>query len=297
MFAKAATTTAFLNEGKANWRSKPATDKQIASLQRRIGCAIQIRSLPPCGRAAGPRRDGVPAPPPHRDGVPPRRPSRHRFKDKTLLRLALVHASAAPVGNNTGLAWLGDAALNLLAAEQLLTAPGGLAAMGELTQRRQLLVSRVNCEARAQQMGLGAYIILGKSILALGPSASVLAEGFEAVLGAVYIDGGMRAVRKIATASMDPPAPKPAAKRTKPAAKAEPASGAAPKQEAAASGSKAPAAKPAAARKAAAKSKPPAAKAKAKAKPASPATPKPRKRQAATPATAPPAAPVPQLSV
>lgn len=125
----------------------------------------------------------------------------HRFLDPRHLERALTHASYAnehpPLPDNEGLALLGDAALGLVVAEHLYgldaTAP-----VGALTQRRAELVSGANLARWAADLDLGALVQLGRGEAQTGGRAreSVLATALEAVLGAIYVEGGVAAVRE-----------------------------------------------------------------------------------------------------
>jgi ribonuclease-3 len=121
---------------------------------------------------------------------------RHIFTDISLLKLALTHRSAGTPNSDT-LAWVGDAALHIVVTEQLAAVYGCLAP-GEMTVLRSSLESREKFRECALEIGLDKLMVIGKSILVSNAKAtdSMLAESFEAVLGAVYIDGGIEAVRK-----------------------------------------------------------------------------------------------------
>jgi ribonuclease-3 len=127
----------------------------------------------------------------------------HVFRDGDLLTVALTHASYAnehpPAGgSNESLALLGDAALALVVAERLLEElPGG--PVGLLTSRRAELVSGANLARWAAGLGLGGLLRLGRGEEQTGGRAreSVLATALEAVLGVVYLDGGVPAVRRV----------------------------------------------------------------------------------------------------
>jgi ribonuclease-3 len=92
---------------------------------------------------------------------------------------------------------VGDAALHIVVTEQLAAVYGCLAP-GEMTVLRSSLESREKFRECALEIGLDKLMVIGKSILVSNAKAtdSMLAESFEAVLGAVYIDGGIEAVRK-----------------------------------------------------------------------------------------------------
>ena len=126
----------------------------------------------------------------------------HAFADSRLLERALTHSSYAnehpPASDNEGLALLGDAALALVVAEHLLEVMPG-APVGVLTPGRAALVSGANLARWAGELGLGELVRLGRGEEQTGGRAreSVLATALEAVLGAVYLEGGVAAVRRI----------------------------------------------------------------------------------------------------
>jgi len=117
-----------------------------------------------------------------------------------LLR-ALTHASYAnehpPQPDNEPLALVGDAALGLVVAEHVLAADPA-AAVGVLTPRRAELVSGANLARWATELGLGPLLRLGRGEDQTGGRAreSILATALEAVLGAIYLESGMLAVRQ-----------------------------------------------------------------------------------------------------
>jgi ribonuclease-3 len=125
----------------------------------------------------------------------------HEFRDAALLDEALTHRSWAnehpPAPHNERLAFLGDAALGLAVAERLWRAAPA-EPVGMLTPRRAELVSQASLARWAEQIGLGAHLRLGRGEAAMGGAAkpSVLATALEAVLGVVYLEGGLEAVRR-----------------------------------------------------------------------------------------------------
>ncbi len=114
---------------------------------------------------------------------------------------ALTHASYAnehpPQPDNEPLALVGDAALGLVVAEHVLAADPA-AAVGVLTPRRAELVSGANLARWATELGLGPLLRLGRGEDQTGGRAreSILATALEAVLGAIYLESGMLAVRQ-----------------------------------------------------------------------------------------------------
>lgn len=126
----------------------------------------------------------------------------HHFRDRDLLLQALTHASYAnehpPTADNERLALLGDAVLALAVTERLLTAAPD-APVGLLTPRRAELVADAALARWASLLGLGPLLRLGRGerLTGGGEKASVLATAFEAILGAVYLDGGLPAARAV----------------------------------------------------------------------------------------------------
>jgi ribonuclease-3 len=125
----------------------------------------------------------------------------YRFADSELLQRALTHASyvnehPSAVAQD-GLAFVGDAALGLVVAERLL-AREPKAPVGVLTPARAALVSGANLARWAAALQLGALIRLGRGEEQTGGRTreSILATSLEAVLGAIYLDSGLDAVRQ-----------------------------------------------------------------------------------------------------
>jgi ribonuclease III len=120
---------------------------------------------------------------------------RHDFRDPALLRQALTHRSAGSA-NNERLEFLGDAVLGLLVAEALYQRHPR-ATEGDLTRLRAAIVREETLAVIARQLALGEQLVLGTGETRSGGHAreSILADAFEAVLGAVYLDGGLDAAR------------------------------------------------------------------------------------------------------
>lgn len=125
----------------------------------------------------------------------------HDFQDPDLLLQALTHRSYAnehpAEPDNQALAFLGDAVLALVVAEHLWrTSPQH--AVGILTPRRAEVVSGAGLARWADRLGLGAHLRLGKGEQQMGGQAkeSVLATALEALLGVVYLEGGLSAARR-----------------------------------------------------------------------------------------------------
>lgn len=119
----------------------------------------------------------------------------YSFKNDGLLDVALTHRSVGGA-NNERLEYLGDAILNFLVAEALYQALPR-AAEGVLTRLRATLVKRETLADVAREIGLGPAIRLGDGELKSGGwrRDSILANTLESVLGAIYLDAGLDAVR------------------------------------------------------------------------------------------------------
>ena len=119
----------------------------------------------------------------------------YRFADPALLETALTHRSAGR-GNNERLEFLGDAVLGLLVAEAL-HARFPRATEGDLTRLRAALVREETLAAIARELALGESLRLGPGELRSGGHRreSILADAFEAVVAAIYLDGGLAACR------------------------------------------------------------------------------------------------------
>ena len=122
----------------------------------------------------------------------------HRFADPVLLEQAVTHPSAtSPVRpDNQRLEFLGDRVLGLIVAEALLaTYPGE--AEGTLAPRFNALVRRETLAEIAVEIGLGEFLRLGRSEATGGGrrKKAILADAMEAVIAALFIDGGMAAAQ------------------------------------------------------------------------------------------------------
>ena len=127
----------------------------------------------------------------------------HHFKDRALLTTALTHSSAVAAGicNARGtyerLEFLGDRVLGLVVAEMLLaTYPE--AAEGELSPRLARLVRKETCAEVAAELGLGDALIAGggKEQRRSLQTRNVLGDACEAVIAAIFLDGGMEAASR-----------------------------------------------------------------------------------------------------
>jgi len=128
----------------------------------------------------------------------------YRFQDPQLLRAALTHRSVG-AANYERLEFLGDSVLNLVIAMRLYERHPA-APEGDLSRMRARLVRGATLSEVATGLGLGAHLNLGEGELKSGGfrRASILADSFEALLGAVFIDGGYDACRTVVLGLFDP---------------------------------------------------------------------------------------------
>jgi ribonuclease-3 len=134
----------------------------------------------------------------------------YTFRDTALLRLALTHPSVAhergpPVQTNQRLEFLGDAVLQLVLTRELYDRFPDLGE-GPLTKARAKLVNRRALAERARGLDLGAHLTLsrGEELHGGRDRPSALADAFEAVLGAVLLDGGFDAARELIVRKFGP---------------------------------------------------------------------------------------------
>jgi ribonuclease III len=136
----------------------------------------------------------------------------HKFLRPELLKVALTHSSAVPelrasqtdsrdakmAMNNERLEFLGDAVLELLTSEHLLEAFPDWSE-GQLSKSRARLVNAYSLESAARRLHLGEHLRLGRGEEKTGgrEKQTLLADAFEAVLAAVYLDAGLAAARAV----------------------------------------------------------------------------------------------------
>jgi len=120
----------------------------------------------------------------------------YRFSDPGLLAQALTHRSYG-TPHNERLEFLGDSVLNCVVAAELFERFGALPE-GDLSRLRAHLVRQRALHGLAQTLGLGEQLRLGEGELKSGGFArpSILADAFEALVGAIFLDGGFGAARE-----------------------------------------------------------------------------------------------------
>jgi ribonuclease III len=130
----------------------------------------------------------------------------YQFTRPELLRAALTHTSGANTraASNERLEFLGDSVLGLVTCEQLfLRFPDHQE--GDLTKVKSVVVSRKTCAAFSQEIGLGDFLFLGKGVSAYGEIPSnMLADVFEALVAAVFLDGGWEVAKAFVLRFIEP---------------------------------------------------------------------------------------------
>lgn len=125
----------------------------------------------------------------------------YTFREAALLQLALTHPSIAHetekmVPHNQRLEFLGDAVLGLVLSDELYARFPDVGE-GSLTKGRAQLVNTHSLAEQSRRLAIGEFLIMSKGELAHGgpERTSALADAFEAVTGAIYLDGGIEAAR------------------------------------------------------------------------------------------------------
>ena len=127
----------------------------------------------------------------------------YEFRDPKLLIKALKHRSYVyanqehGIDSNERLEYLGDAVLDILVAEHLFKKFRDKRE-GDLTQMKSLVVSRTVLSRKARSIDLGRFVLLSREERSAGgfEQPSILSDAFEALIGAIYLDGGLEAGRR-----------------------------------------------------------------------------------------------------
>lgn len=120
----------------------------------------------------------------------------YEFKDKNLLKRALTLASASEE-NNQLLEFFGDAILEFIVSEKIFSEGGS---EGALTERRKTLVSDSALAPVSERLGLDKLLIRGKNDIF---NKKAVPSAYEAVVAAIYLDGGMDEVKKFVLNTLD----------------------------------------------------------------------------------------------
>jgi len=134
----------------------------------------------------------------------------YTFKTTELLAQALTHSSHANEkgtvqGDNEQLEFLGDSVLGFLVSDFLFRAHPSLTE-GQLSKLKGFFVSSANLVKYAERVHLGDYLQLGKGEEKTGgrTKQGLLVDGFEAILGAIYLDGGIEEARRVMLRFFEP---------------------------------------------------------------------------------------------
>ena len=127
----------------------------------------------------------------------------YHFRNSSLLKQALTHksytneANLPPLSHNERLEFLGDAVLEIIVSEHLYKSLESLPE-GELSKLRASLVCEPTLAVCAKEICLGDFVMLSHGEESTGgrERKSILSDAFEAVIGAIYLDGGMECARK-----------------------------------------------------------------------------------------------------
>jgi ribonuclease-3 len=127
----------------------------------------------------------------------------HQFRDPRWVHQALMHSSriperaaGEPEESNEKLEFLGDAVLELIVSEELVREFPDWSE-GQLSKSRARLVNATAISLSAQRLGVGKYLLLGRGEEKTGgrTKPALLADAYEALIAAVYLDGGLEAAR------------------------------------------------------------------------------------------------------
>lgn len=127
----------------------------------------------------------------------------YTFKNRDHLLLALTHSSYAnekkreKLSSNERIEFLGDAVLNIIISEYIYGSFTDLSE-GDLTKTRASIVCESSLMKCADRIGLGSYLLLGRGEENTGgrTRTSILSDAFEALIGSIYIDGGLPEARR-----------------------------------------------------------------------------------------------------
>ncbi len=132
----------------------------------------------------------------------------YRFRQPDLLRSGLTHASGANtrLTSNERMEFLGDAVLGLVTVEQLYLRFPDLQE-GDLTKIKSVVVSRRTCAHFSRELNLGDFLFLGKGMHCRHSHTvppNLLADLYESIVGAIYLDGGLDPAREFILRQLGP---------------------------------------------------------------------------------------------
>lgn len=135
---------------------------------------------------------------------------KYKFKSEKLLQQSLIHSSYSnenklnPLADNERLEFLGDAVLELTVSEYIFNNFSELSE-GELTKLRASVVCETMLAKKAREINLGSFLKMGKGEDHTGGRnrESILSDAFEAIIGAIYKDGGYEASKSFILSSLE----------------------------------------------------------------------------------------------
>ncbi len=130
----------------------------------------------------------------------------YRFRKPELLRAALTHSSGANTrgASNERMEFLGDSVLGLVTCEQLYHRFPDFQE-GDLTKIKSVVVSRKTCAQFSQEIGLGDFLFLGKGMQVYNEvPENMLADVYEALVAAIFLDGGWDAAKAFVLTFIEP---------------------------------------------------------------------------------------------
>ena len=130
----------------------------------------------------------------------------YRFRQPEMLRAALTHTSGANTraASNERMEFLGDTILGMVCCEQLYTRYPDYQE-GDMTKVKSVVVSRRTCARISRILNLGDFLFLGKGMhLHSVMPASLLADVFESLVAAIYLDGGLEPARNFILKYLSP---------------------------------------------------------------------------------------------
>ncbi|XZE37005.1 ribonuclease III [Pirellulaceae bacterium SH501] len=129
----------------------------------------------------------------------------YRFQESTILMSALTHSSVASTRtqSNERMEFLGDAILGMVVCDYLFRSyPEYLE--GELTKIKSVVVSRRVCAKISRQLRLDECLVVGRGMMKSAMPRSLLSDVFEAIVAAIFIDGGLDPARKFILTHIEP---------------------------------------------------------------------------------------------
>ena len=129
----------------------------------------------------------------------------YEFEDISLVRKAITHSSLAPAGHRSyeRLEFLGDAVAGLVIADELFQSPARYSE-GEMTVMKSDTVNRRSMEAAGRRLELEEYLRVDRGLAQQEYPASLITDAYEALVGAIFLDGGYERARAFVLRTLGP---------------------------------------------------------------------------------------------